>query len=57
MISTQIALKKFFDDKKIYRTQITTNKNLIEARLDPFVKEEISQEDIEFTCKIQEEIF
>lgn len=57
MISTQIALKKFFDDKKIYRTQITTNKNLIEARLDPFDKEEVSQEDIDYTRKIQEEIF
>ncbi len=57
VISTQVAAKSLLDRKNIGRTTIATNENLLEARFDPLSKNSVSQQDMEFVNKIQEEIF
>ena len=45
------------DRNKISRTTIATSENLLELKFDPFSREVVSQQFIDFVDKIQEEIF
>ena len=57
VISPQVAAKSLLDRNKIRRTTIATHENLLEVKFDPFSREVISPQFIEFVDKIQEEIF
>ena len=57
VISPQVAAKSLLDRNKVRRTTITTHENLLEVKFDPFSREVISPQFIEFVDKIQEEIF
>ena len=57
VISGQAAARKILSENQISQTHVTTSENLIEYKLNPMRVDEVSDENVEWSRRIQDSIF